>query len=116
MSPGVLSKTPSASAHPLLTTPLHTPAFTNAAEYNLSGEGPNDQVFLKNSASLVIIMCIADGEPLQASFFKSEGTPGMNKLFLCSPQLLAINLGILVEGLVKLYNSRKHFSYELVIQ
>lgn len=61
-------------------------------------------------------MCSADGEPLQASFSKSEGTPGMNKLFLCSPQLLAINLGILVESLVTLYNSRKHFSYEIVIQ
>ena len=45
-----------------------------------------------------------------------ESTPGMNKLFLCSPQLLAINLGILVESLVTLYNSRKHFSYEIVIQ
>ena len=73
-------------------------------------------MFLKSSVSLVIITCSADGGPLQASFSKSEGTPGMNKLFLRSPQLLAINLGILVESSVTLYKSCKHFSYELVIQ
>lgn len=38
-----------------------------------------------------------------------KALPGMNKLFLCSPQLLAINLGILVESSVTLYKSCKHF-------
>ena len=39
----------------------------------------------------MILMGSQDGEPLLASLSNAEGTPGMAKLFLCYPQLLAIN-------------------------